>query len=428
MGGSNFYNSQGNMIALADCNNFYASCERVFNPKIKNKPVVVLSNNDGCIIARSNEAKKLGIKMGEPAFKIKNLLEKNNVNVYSTNFALYGDLSKRVMNTIKTEVNQIEVYSIDEAFLDFSDFADEERAFLIKKKVYKWTGIPVSVGIAKTKTLAKVANHIAKKYKKEGVFMFDSEDLIRRALNVFPVEDLWGIGRKISKRLKQFGIYTALQFRETDEKWIKRNFSINGVKIQRELKGEVIYPLETLRPRKKNICTSRSFGKEVKELSKLREVVSSHANSCATKLRDEKSCCLTISVFLSTNPFNSKVKQYYPCRLFNLDVPTNDSIEIVSYALKALERIYRSDCTYKKAGVIVGRIIPESHTQLSLFDNLDRDKRREINSIVDTINRKMGKDKVKLAVQGKTRDWKLRQERLSPCYTTRFADMLQVRV
>jgi len=416
------------MIALADCNNFYASCERVFNPKIKNKPVVVLSNNDGCIIARSNEAKKLGIKMGEPAFKIKNLLEKNNVNVYSTNFALYGDLSKRVMNTIKTEVNQVEVYSIDEAFLDFSDFADEERAFLIKKKVYKWTGIPVSIGIAKTKTLAKVANHIAKKYKREGVFMFDSEDLIRRALNVLPVEDLWGIGRKISKRLKRFGIYTALQFRETNEKWIKRNFSINGVKIQRELKGEVIYPLETLRSRKKNICTSRSFSKEVKELSKLREVVSSHANSCATKLRDEKSCCLTISVFLSTNPFNSKVKQYYPCRLFNLDVPTNDSIEIVSYALKALERIYRSGCTYKKAGVIVGRIIPESHTQLSLFDNLDRDKRREINSIVDTINRKMGRDKVKLAVQGKARDWKLKQERLSPCYTTRFADMLEVRI
>ena len=189
-------------MALADCNNFYASCERVFNPKIKNKPVVVLSNNDGCIIARSNEAKKLGIKMGEAAFKIKNLLEKNNVNVYSTNFALYGDLSKRVMNTIKTEVNQIEVYSIDEAFLDFSDF-DEERASLIKNKVDKWTGIPISIGIAKTKTLAKVANHIAKKYKREGVFMFDSEDLIRRALNVFPVEDLWGIGRKISKRLKQ---------------------------------------------------------------------------------------------------------------------------------------------------------------------------------------------------------------------------------
>ena len=179
------------MIALADCNNFYASCERVFNPKLERKPVVVLSNNDGCIIARSNEAKKLGIKMGEPAFKIKNLLEKYNVNVFSTNFALYGDLSKRVMNTFRTEVNKMEVYSIDEAFLDFSDLADMERAIQIKKKVQMWTGIPVSIGIAKTKTLTKVANHIAKRYTKVGCFMFADEDLIRRALNVFPVEDLW---------------------------------------------------------------------------------------------------------------------------------------------------------------------------------------------------------------------------------------------
>ena len=416
------------MIALADCNNFYASCERVFNPKLERKPVVVLSNNDGCIIARSNEAKKLGIKMGEPAFKIKNILEKYNVNVFSTNFALYGDLSKRVMNTFRTEVNKMEVYSIDEAFLDFSDLADKERAIQIKKKVQMWTGIPVSIGIAKTKTLAKVANHIAKKYTKVGCFMFDDEDLIRRALNVFPVEDLWGIGRKHAKRLKEFGIHTALRFRETDINWVKRHFSINAVKLQKELKGAICYPLETTIQRKKNICTARSFGKEIKELSKLREVVSSHANTCATKLRKEKSCCSTISVFLSTNPFKPQAKQYHPYRVFNLDVPTNDSIEIVKFALKGLDQIYRSDCIYKKAGVIVGRTIPESQVQLSLFDNLDRDKRREINSVVDTINKKMGRNKVKLAVQGSGRKWRLRQERLSPCYTTRFSDILEVRI
>ena len=416
------------MIALADCNNFYASCERVFNPKLERKPVVVLSNNDGCIIARSNEAKKLGIKMGEPAFKIKNLLEKYNVNVFSTNFALYGDLSKRVMNTFRTEVNKMEVYSIDEAFLDLSDLADMERAIQIKKKVQMWTGIPVSIGIAKTKTLTKVANHIAKRYTKVGCFMFADEDLIRRALNVFPVEDLWGIGRKHAKRLKEFGIHTALRFRETDINWVKRNFSINAVKLQKELKGEICYPLETTIQRKKNICTARSFGTEIKELSKLREIVSSHANTCATKLRKEKSCCSTISVFLSTNPFKPQAKQYHPYRVFNLDVPTNDSIEIVRFALKGLDRIYRSDCIYKKAGVIVGRTIPESQVQLSLFDNLDRDKRREINSVVDTINKKMGRNKVKLAVQGTGRKWKLRQERLSPCYTTRFSDILEVRI
>ncbi len=416
------------MIALADCNNFYASCERVFNPKLERKPVVVLSNNDGCIIARSNEAKKLGIKMGEPAFKIKNVVEKYNVNVFSTNFALYGDLSKRVMNTFRTEVNKMEVYSIDEAFLDFSDLADKERAIQIKKKVQMWTGIPVSIGIAKTKTLAKVANHIAKKYTKAGVFMFDDEDLIRRALNVFPVEDLWGIGKKHAKRLKEVGICTALQFRETDTGWIKRHLSINGVKLQKELKGEICHLLETTIQRKKNICTSRSFGTEIKELRKLREAVSSHANTCATKLRKEKSCCSTISVFLSTNPFKPQAKQYHPYRVFNLDVPTNDSIEIVRFALKGLDQIYRSDCIYKKAGVIVGRTIPESQVQLSLFDNLDRDKRREINSVVDTINSKMGRNKVKLAVQGTGRKWKLRQEKLSPCYTTRFSEILEVRI
>lgn len=416
------------MIALADCNNFYVSCERVFNPKLERKPVVVLSNNDGCIIARSNEAKKLGIRMGEPIFKIKNVVEKFNVNVFSTNFALYGDLSERVMNTFRTEVNKMEVYSIDEAFLDFSDLADKERAIQIKKKVQMWTGIPVSIGISKTKTLAKVANHIAKKYTKEGVFMFDDKDLIRRSLNVFPVEDLWGIGRRHAKRLKEVGICTALQFRETDTGWIKRHLSINGVKLQKELKGEVYYPLETTIQRKKNICTARSFGTSIKELSKLREVVSSHANNCATKLRKEKSCCSTISVFLSTNSFIPQAKQYHPYRVFNLDVPTNDSIEIVRFALKGLDQIYRSDYIYKKAGVIVGRTIPESQVQLSLFDNLDRDKRRKINSVVDTINRKMGRNKVKLAVQGTGRKWKLRQERLSPRYTTRFSDILEVRI
>ena len=416
------------MIALADCNNFYASCERVFNPKLARKPVVVLSNNDGCVIARSNEAKKLGIKMGEPAFKIKNIVERYNVNVFSTNFALYGDFSRRVMNTFRTEVNKIEVYSIDEAFLDFADLADKERAIQIKKKVQMWTGIPVSIGIAKTKTLAKVANHIAKKYTKVGCFMFDDEDLIRRALNVFPVEDLWGIGRKHAKRLKEVGIFNALQFREADTGWIKRDFSINGVKLQKELNGEVYYPLETTIQRKKNICTSRSFGKAIKELSILKEAVSSHANTCAAKLRKEKSCCSTISIFLSTNPFKEQTKQYHPYRVFHLDVATNDSVEIVKFALKGLDQIYRSDYIYKKVGVIVGRTIPESQVQLSFFDNLDRDKRREINSAIDSINSKMGRNKVKLAVQGTGRKWKLRQERLSPCYTTCFSDILEVRI
>ena len=416
------------MIALVDCNNFYASCERVFNPKLEKKPVVVLSNNDGCIIARSNEAKKLGIKMGEPAFKIKKTIEQHNINVFSTNFALYGDLSNRVMSVLKSEVNLIEIYSIDEAFLDFSDYANIERGVALGKKIKQWTGIPVSVGIAPTKVLAKVANHIAKKHTKSGVFMFNNKDLIKRALNVFSVEDLWGVGRKHAKRLKEAGIHTALQFRQADTHWIKRQLSKNGVKLQKELLGEVCYPLEITAPRKKNICTVRSFGVEIKELNKLKEAVSSHANTCAIKLREEKSCCSTISVFLSTNPFKPQAKQYHPYRVFNLDIPTNDSLEIVRFALQGLEQIYRSDCIYKKAGVIVGRTVPENMIQLSLFDNVDRNKRREINSVVDKINRKMGRNKVKLAVQGTDRKWKLKQEKLSPCYTTRFADILEVRI
>ena len=416
------------MFALVDCNNFYASCERVFNPKIENKPVIVLSNNDGCVIARSNESKALGIKMGEPAFKLKSLIEKNNINVFSTNFALYGDLSKRVMNVMRNEVNQMEVYSIDEAFLDFSDYATKERGVALKEKVRQWTGIPVSVGIAHTKVLSKVASHIAKKHTRSGVFMFDDEDLIRRALNVFPVEDLWGVGRKNAKRLKEAGIHTALQFRECDSNWIRRNMSVNGVRLQKELFGEVCYPLELKRNRKKNICTARSFGAEVKELSKLQEAISSHANTCARKLREEKSCCASISVFINTNPFKPQAKQYNPYKVIQLDVPTNDSLEIVKIAIKELESIYRSDCIYKKAGVIVGKIVPQEQVQLSLFDKLNRGKRKSINKAVDKLNAVMGRDKVRLAVQGSGRKWKLKQEKLSPCYTTRLSDMLKVRI
>ena len=416
------------MIALVDCNNFYASCERVFNPKIDKKPVIVLSNNDGCVIARSNEAKTLGIKMGHPAFKLKNLIEEYNINVFSTNFALYGDLSKRVMNVISAEVEKMEIYSIDEAFLDFTDYASKERGVAIREKVKKWTGIPVSVGIAQTKVLAKVAAHIAKKHTKAGVFMFDDENLIRRALNVFAVEDLWGVGTKTAQKLKAVGIHTALQFRQCDSNWVNRNLSVNGVRLQKELFGEVCYPLELTRKRKQNICTARSFGSEIKKLSKLKEAIGSYANTCATKLRKEKSCCATVSVFLSTNPFNPQAKQYNPYKVIQLNVPTNDSMEIVKFAIKGLESIYRNDCIYKKAGVIVGRTVPQGKTQLSLFDSLDRGKRKNINIAVDKVNSLMGKNKIHLAVEGNGRKWKLKQERLSPCYTTRFAEILEVRI
>ena len=415
------------MIGLADCNNFYASCERVFNPSIRNKPVIVLSNNDGCVIARSNESKLLGIKMGEPAFKIKGLIKKYNITVFSTNFALYGDLSNRVMEILKSEVKSIEVYSIDEAFLDFSDFINAERAIAIREKVKRWTGIPISIGLASTKTLAKVANHIAKKHTKNGVFILNNNNL-QRILNIFPVEDLWGIGIKYARRLNYAGIYTALQFRDLDTDWIKRNFSINGVRLQDELKGIKHYNIESVLPRKKTICTTRSFGQEIQDYMILKEAISNFANSCATKLRKEESCCSSISVFLTTNRFNTKTSQYCPSIDLYFATPTNDSVEIVSKANCALKLIYKKNYLYKKAGVIVKNIISQAEVQMSLFDTVDRRKKRKLMCSIDRINMLMGRDKVYLASQGVQKSWTIKKQQLSPCYTTQFSDLLTVKI
>ena len=417
------------MIALADCNNFYASCERVFRPELEGKPVVVLSNNDGCIIARSNESKALGFKMGEPAFKIKQKIAQYNVNVFSTNFTLYGDLSKRVMNILREESKDIEIYSIDEAFMDFTDIGGyEEKAILLRAKVKQWTGIPISIGIAETKVLAKIANHIAKKHRVNGVFVLEGEDLLRRALNYFPVEDIWGVGNKTAKFLQQRGIKTALQLSQCDESWVKRNLSISGLKLVKELKGIPCFPLDNTPPPKKNICTSRSFGNEVNSISELKESVSSFASMCASKLRRQKSIAKKVSVFIYTNPFKVGRKQYNGYQVLELPTATNDTLEIVQMALKGLESIYREDCIYKKAGVIVHVTSPESQVQLSIFDKVDRVKRKNLMQAYDTINHRMGKDTVRLSVEGQDRKWKMKQEQLSPCYTTRMTEILEVRI
>ena len=415
------------MIGLADCNNFYASCERVFNPQIKGKPIVVLSNNDGCVIARSNEAKALNIKMGEPAFKIKSLFKKHKVHVFSTNFALYGDLSERVMNTLKSEISRVEIYSIDEAFLDFSDLYSFDRALSIRKKVKKWTGIPISIGIAPTKTLAKVANHIAKKSTKEGVFILRKSDIVR-ALQYLPIEDVWGIGRKNAFKLKQYGVYTALDFRNLNTDWLRKNFSINGVRLQKELRGEICYELEFKKNKKKHICTSRSFGKETNDYNIIRQAVSNFANTCAIKLRKEAGCCYKVSVFLMTNRYKPNFLQHYPYITLNFQTPTSDSFEIVSKANIALKNIYRDKCIYKKAGVIVQNIVSAKEVQTSLFDTINRKKRNKLMCSIDKINMLMGRDKIRLAAQGFDRKWKLQQEKLSPCYTTRFSDILSINI
>jgi DNA polymerase V len=417
------------MLALADCNNFYASCERVFQPHLQNKPVVVLSNNDGCVIARSNEAKALGIKMGEPAFRLKDIIKSKNIQVFSSNFALYGDMSKRVMSTMREEVKRMEVYSIDESFMDFSGEASpEEKAIALRKKVLQHTGIPVSIGIAPTKTLCKVAGLIAKKHTKTGVFLLNDKKLIERALKWLPVEDLWGVGRKHASFLKNVGINTAYDLCNADNSWIKRHLSVIGLRMVKELRGTPCFGLEENTKQKKNICTSRSFGKKVNKLEELKESVSSFASDCAYKLRQQKSCATRISIFITTNPFNPNAKQYKGLTSIKMDTPTNDSIEIVRLALQALEKVYRDGYVYKKAGVVVSDIVPQSQQQLSLFDNLDRKKHQKIMSSLDLINNKMGKDKVRLAVQGHQRKWRLKQERLSPCYSTRIKEALVVKL
>tara|TARA_B110000305_G_scaffold219542_1_gene260611 strand:+ start:1754 stop:3007 length:1254 start_codon:yes stop_codon:yes gene_type:complete len=417
------------MIALVDCNNFYASCERVFQPRLENKPIVVLSNNDGCVIARSNEAKALGIKMGAPAFKMKPVFDYHNVHVFSSNFALYGDLSNRVMQILSQESPAIEIYSIDEAFLDLKGIKKLNKFSIdLRKKVGQWTGIPVSIGIAPTKTLAKVANRIAKKHKKDGVFLMKEPSTITHVLKHVAVDELWGVGRKYSKFLSQRGFQTAYDLVNASESWVRNNMTVNGLRMIKELKGISCLPLEYETQRKKNICNSRSFGMDVKKHHELEEAVASYASTCAMKLRKEKSLTSSILVFVKTNPFKDLNSQYNASQKIILDVPTNDSMEIISQALSVLKRIYKHGFNYKKAGVIVGDIISEDSRQLSLFTTQDIFKTKNIMNAMDHINQKMGRNKVRLAVQGFDRKWRLKQEKLSPCYTTRFTDVLEVKI
>ena len=417
------------MIALVDCNNFYASCERVFQPKLEGKPIVVLSNNDGCVIARSNEAKALGIKMGAPAFKMKSIFDRNNVSVFSSNFALYGDISNRVMRILSQKAPAIEIYSIDEAFLDFNGIKKPNQFSIeLRKIVKKWTGIPVSIGVAPTKTLAKVANHVAKKYKSNGVFVLNNESSINRVLKHIPVEELWGVGRQYAKFLSSRGFETAYDLVSANESWIRTNMKVNGLRMVKELKGIPCYELELTSARKKNICTSRSFGMEVKELKDLKEAVANHATMCAMKLRKEKSLATSILVFIKTNPFKNEDFQYNNAQKIIMKVPSNDSMEITKNALLLLNRIYKKGYSYKKAGVIVSDIVPEGSRQLSLFTNKDPFKVNNVMKAIDKVNQAMGRNKVRLAVQGFDRKWRLKQEKLSPCYTTRFSDILTVKL
>jgi DNA polymerase V len=421
------------MIALVDCNNFYASCERLFNPSLEGKPVVVLSNNDGCVIARSNEAKELGIEMGAPAFMIEEFLDKNSVAVFSSNYVLYGSLSNRVIKTIQEFAPAIEVYSIDEAFLDMSELSHCDLLELgktIRARVRTEVGIPVTIGIAPSKTLAKMANRYAKKACKEtGVYCLNSKEKIQEVLSVTMIGDVWGIGAQHERRLKWMGIKTAADFIEKlNPEWIRKNMSVVGERMYNELKGIPSIEWEEVAKPKKVICTSRSFGKMLSDKKDIREALANYAASCAAKLRKQNSCAGSITVMIQTNIHRTQDKQYSSSVNLQMPVATNSSAEIIAYAMKGLDLVFRENYNYKKTGVIVSDIVPESEVQQSLFDTNNRSKEAKVMQSLDGLNAQFGKNLVRFAVQGYARNWRLRQEKLSPCYTTRINEVFTIRV
>ncbi len=422
------------MIALVDCNNFYASCERVFNPLLEGKPIVVLSNNDGCVIARSQEAKDLEIWMGAPTFQIRELVEQHDVQVFSSNYTLYGDMSARVMQTLREFSPNVEVYSIDEAFLDANGLPagglpDNLHAWgsRLRTTVRKNVGIPVGVGIGPTKTLAKVANWVAKKhpaYKKGGVFVLDGGNR-EEVLEHFPIGEVWGIGRKHAERLKQKGVCTALKFTELPEAWVKQHMSVVGLRLQRELKGIPCLSLELMAQTKQNICTSRSFAEMIEDVELIKEAVSTHASRCAFKLRRDGSCAGAITVFLHTNRFKVNDLQYANAQTLLLPQASSDSTVLVKAALKGLNMIYKEGYRYKKAGIIVSQIVPRRQVQQDLFACTE--EKKDLMKIIDKLNDRYGQEKVRVASLGYSKGWHLRREHLSPCYTTCLKEILQVR-
>ena len=417
------------MFALVDCNNFYVSCERVFNPHLNNRPVVVLSNNDGCVIARSNESKSLGILMGEPAFKNKKLYEKYNVATLSSNFALYGDMSQRVMSVISQNSPALEIYSIDEAFIDLSGIRYEKllpKLIQLKIVVERWTGIPVSIGAARTKTLSKVANYKAK--RSSGIKILTDPSDINSVLNKLKVRDLWGVGRRLEIILNNHGINNALELREQKQEWIRKHMTVVGERLQTELKGNVCYRLQINPANKKQICTSRSFGHLVKELSKLEQATSMYATRCAEKLRQQNSCASVIRVFLHTNPFRKQLPQYRNISFIKLPVSSNSTLQIAKAALLGLKTIFKAGYSYQKVGVIVEGIVSNKNIQANLFDVQNHKKERALMIAMDEVNHLNGQDTVKVATQGFLRPWKMRQKNISPCYTTRWNDFITVQL
>lgn len=413
------------MFALVDCNNFYASCERVFQPRLEGCPVVVLSNNDGCIIARSNEAKKLGLGMGVPYFKVRPIIEHHQVAVRSSNYELYGDMSQRVMQTLMHLTSDVEIYSIDEAFCDLSGFTHRDLnqyAWEIKDTVKRWTGLPVGVGVGTTKTLAKLANNAAK--KADGIVVLDSPAITTAILAMTPVRDVWGIGRQHDKLLEAHGIRTAYEFANTRDSWIRKHLHVTGLRTAHELRGIPCIPVEEQPPPKKNITMSRMFGRPITGLKDLEEAICSYATRAAEKLRGEGLHANTMLVFFYTSPF----KEGFTGASCALTLPraTNYTPDLIRYAAAAVRQEYRPGNAYIKAGLILGELTDPSRQPQTLFHPDDDEKKIAVMQALDTVNRRWGRNTLFYAGSGIAKHWRMRRERKSPSYTTRLDQLLTI--
>ncbi len=408
-------------IALIDCNSFYVSCERLFNPKIRKKPVVVLSNNDGCIISRSTEAKALGIKMGEPYFKAKDIIIKNKVEVFSSNYSLYGDLSRRVMRTLKRFNSAIEVYSIDEAFLDLSNFVDSEVEKVgkeIRETVLKWTGIPTSIGIAKTKTLSKVANHIAKK-KESGVTSLIGIENIDPILEKVEINDVWGVGRQLTKFYHKNGIYNAKQLKNKSNTWIKKNSNVLGSRTAMELRGIPCIGLEITTTKRKSCVVSRSFGKRIEMFQELKEAVANYCLNASEKIRSELLVAKAITVFVRTSPFQRNFGYYSNAKTVDFPIATNNSIEIVKTAISILESIFKNGYRYQKAGVMLTGLSNASD-KTNLFTSEKDEKINSLMRSIDNTNYRYGRSTLSVASAGVHKKWNMRRQYSSKIDTADF--------
>ncbi len=416
-------------FALVDCNNFYASCERVFQPNLRGRPVVILSNNDGCVIARSNEAKALGIEMGAPWHQHKQPFEKQGVIVRSSNYTLYGNMSARVMKTLRQFSPNLEVYSIDEAFLSFDGFDGrmESHAREVRARVYQWTGIPVSIGIAPTKTLAKIANRAAKKNPASGGVQILMDSAEQEALlDQLKLEDVWGIAKRLSRRLGEIGITTPLQLRQADAPFIRERFGVVVERIVLELRGQSCLELDEVPSNRKSLVSSRSFGRSIHSLQEMREAVSTYASRACEKMRRQNLATANLIVFIETNPFRTQDQHYRASQSIQLPLASSDTGRITTAALSALDAVWKPGYSFKKAGVMLLDLVSATHVTSTLFDVPDSVSSQSRMKAMDALNRRFGRDTVILGSSGVKPKWSLRREMLSPCYSTDWRELVRV--